>query len=77
MSKMTSKHRMPKAFVLALGIISVLAIVAAFAVQPGVTRAQDDPCDGPFASLFDECQDGTTTPTPDPDPGTTQTPGTR
>ena len=70
MSKMTSEHRMLKAFVLALGIISVLAIMAAFAVQPGATQAQGDPCDGPFGSLLTECQNGTppgTTPTP---PGT-------
>ena len=75
MSKMTSKHRVPKAFVLALGIISVLAIMAAFAVQPGATQAQGDPCDGPFGALLTECQNGTppTTPTT-PTPGTTPTP---
>lgn len=64
MSKMTSKHRVPKAFVLALGIIGVLAIVVALAVQPGATQAQDDPCEGPFASILAECQDDGTSPTP-------------
>ena len=71
MSKMTSKHRVPKAFVLALGIISVLAIMAAFAVQPGATQAQGDPCDGPFGALLTECQNGT--PPTTPTPGTTPT----
>ena len=75
MSKLTSKHRMPKAFVLALGIVSVLAILAAFAVQPSVTQAQGVDCDtNPFAAFLAECQNGTPTTTPDPDPGTTPAP---
>ena len=77
MSKLTSKHRMPKAFVLALGIVSVLAILAAFAVQPSVTQAQGVDCDtNPFAPFLAECQNGTPTTTPDPDPGTTPAPTT-
>ena len=79
MSKMTSKHRMPKAFVRALGIISVLAIVVAFAVQPSVPRRHRKiDCDTrAFAHhCLAECQNGTATTTPDPDPGTPTTPTT-
>ena len=58
MSKFTRKRGLPAALVLALGIIGALAVFVAVAVQPGVTQAQDDPCDGPFAALFPQCDDG-------------------
>ena len=59
MSKFTRKRGLPAALVLAMGIIGALAVfVAVAAVQPGATHAQADPCEGPFASLFPQCQDG-------------------
>ena len=76
MSKFTRKRGLPSALVLALGIIGALAVFVAVAVQPDVTHAQADPCEGPFAPLLPQCQDGgTATPTPTtPPPGTTPTP---
>ena len=72
MSKMMRKHGKATALMLVLGIIGALAVLVAMTASPGVTEAQgSDPCVGPFASLFAECQDGTT-----PVPGTTPTPGT-
>ena len=43
MSKLMRKPGRPIALALVLGIIGVLAVFAAVAVQPGVTHAQGDP----------------------------------
>ena len=83
MNKLTRKPGRSTALMLALGIIGALAVFVAVAIQPDVTQAQDDPCDGPFAPFLSECQDGTPPPqpptTPDPGDGTVvpdPTPGT-
>ena len=71
MSKMTRKLWRPTALMLALGIIGALAVFAAVAAQPGVTHAQGNVCDSPFASLFPECQGGTPPSTTPPTDGGT------
>ena len=75
MSKLMRKPGRPIALALVLGIIGVLAVFAAVAVQPGVTQAQADPaCATPFGALLPQC--GGSAPTTPTTPTTPTSPTT-
>ena len=76
MKKGNRKHVRLLAMAMSLAVVGMLAAFIALAAQPAPAAAQQDPCDGPLATLLPQCDDGSTTPPPPTGPGTTPPPPT-
>ena len=74
MKKGNRKHVRLLAMAMSLAVVGMLAAFIALAAQPAPAAAQQDPCDGPLATLLPQCDDGSTPPPPPTGPGTTPTP---